>query len=57
MHEYHVNWGIDLTADSPREAAEEALTIQGDRDSVATVFDVIDEQGNVERIDLQEPEA
>ena len=55
MPEYHVTWEIDLTADSPREAAEQALAIQRDPNSTATVFDVVDEDGNAERVDLEEP--
>ena len=39
-HEYKVNWTIDITANSPREAAQEARRIQLDPDSTATVFDV-----------------
>ncbi len=39
-HTYHVHWEIDLVADSPREAAERALAIQRDPESIATVFDV-----------------
>lgn len=38
--EYRVTWEIDVTANSPREAAEQALTIQRDPDSTATVFEV-----------------
>ena len=62
MPEYHVEWAIELDADSPREAAQEALTIQRDPDSIAVVFDVIEfdviEFGNGEsvRIDLLEEE-
>jgi hypothetical protein len=56
MPEYRVTWEIELDADSPREAAAKALAIQRDPDSVATVFDVIDETGNRERIDLDKTE-
>ena len=49
MPEYHVRWEIELNAGSPREAAEKALAIQRDPDSV---FDVTEETGIVERIDL-----
>ncbi len=54
MFEYLVTWEIDLFADSPREAAEQALAIQRDPDSVATVFDVTDETGHIEHIDLED---
>lgn len=38
---YLVAWYIDIEADSPKEAAEEALRIQRDPSSIATVFDVM----------------
>lgn len=37
---YLVTWEIDIEADSPREAAEKALRIQRDPESIATVFAV-----------------
>ncbi len=37
---YRVVWEIDIEADTPLAAAEEALRIQRDRDSIATVFRV-----------------
>lgn len=49
-----VIWEIDLDADSPREAAEKALAIQRDTESIATVFDVVNENGSRSRIDLGE---
>jgi hypothetical protein len=54
MPDYHVNWEIELNADSPREAATKALAIQRDPDSIATVFDVTDESGHTERIDVDQ---
>lgn len=51
--EYQVIWEIDLAADSPVEAAREALRIQRDPASLATVFDVIDPDGRRVRIDLE----
>lgn len=39
---YVVSWHIDVEADSPEEAAREALRIQRDADSIATVFEVVD---------------
>src|SRR5436309_15439726 len=54
MPEYRITWEIDLWADSPREAAEQALTIHRNPESIATVFDVTDETGHTERIDLDE---
>lgn len=44
---YKVVWEIDIDAKSPMEAAKEALRIQRDRDSIATVFVV-----NGQEIDL-----
>lgn len=41
MREYMVHWSIELTADSPEEAARQALEIQRDPDSLATVFHVM----------------
>jgi hypothetical protein len=49
---YRVSWEIDVHADSPREAAQRALEIQGRRDSIATVFQVVGSDGTVHTIDL-----
>jgi hypothetical protein len=52
---YHVVWEIDIYAQSHLEAAKEALAIQQDRNSTATVFDVT--EGNSDktiRVDLAE---
>ena len=38
MSEYRVSWVIEITAHSPREAAEEALQIMRDPESQATHF-------------------
>ena len=54
---YHVTWEIDIGAASPKEAAEKALAIQHDPDSLATVFDVADEAGDITRIDLDDPDT
>ena len=40
MATYRVTWEIDLEANSPREAAEQAQEIQRDPNSIATVFAV-----------------
>jgi hypothetical protein len=37
---YKVTWEIDLPAESPREAAEKALAIQRNPESIATIFEV-----------------
>lgn len=52
MPEYYVEWSINITADSPTEAAERALQIQRDPTSTATVFDVFDADGEMYRTDL-----
>ena len=40
MPEYRVKWEIDVEAETPQDAAREALQIQRDTESVATVFEV-----------------
>jgi hypothetical protein len=50
MH-YRVMWEIDVDANSPAEAAREALRIQRDTESWATVFTVNGPDG-VTTIDL-----
>jgi len=55
MPEYRVIWEIDIDAESPREAAQEALRVQRDRFSDAVVFVVEnDEEGTIDQIDLLE---
>ena len=54
MQTFHLVWEIDIDANSPREAAEKALAIQKCPDSIATVFQVIDERGESVRVDLLE---
>lgn len=44
--EYVVAWAINITADSPEEAAQKALLIQRDSDSTAVVFDVFNTPAN-----------
>ncbi len=44
MTMYAVSWEIDIEADSPMEAAQKALEIQRDPESIATVFLVSDEE-------------
>lgn len=53
---YSVNWKIDIEAESPVEAARQALEIHRDINSTATVFDVYDEHGNYTCVDLLEIE-
>jgi len=54
---YRVRWEIDVEAGSPQEAAEEALGIQRDPDSIAVVFDLTDEQGRRVIVDLMKQEC
>ena len=40
MPQYHVIWEIDLDAESPEDAALQALSIHRDPQSIATMFSV-----------------
>lgn len=52
---YRVMWDINVEADSPLEAAEEAQRIQRDPDSLATTFMVYDDKGKpIDSFDLLE---
>jgi len=42
MPEFHVNWEIEVEADSPREAAEEAQRLMRDVEAMVGVFIVTD---------------
>ena len=53
---YRVVWEIDIEANSPEEAARQALEIQRDPGSTAHVFDTWDEGGNHKPVDLSENE-
>lgn len=59
MKTYRVEWAIDVEAKDARQAALIALSIQRDHESIATVFDVIEFDGNGEgiQIDLGEVAA
>lgn len=54
---YLVRWEIDVEADTPADAAQRALQIQRNPQSIATVFDVFDQEGHITRIDLEEGDA
>lgn len=54
MPQFKLEWTIDIDADTPREAAEKALEIQRRAGSSAVVFNVIDENGEQGRVDLDE---
>lgn len=49
---YRVRWEIDVYADSPRHAAQQAIDVQRRSDSTATVFEVTGPDGVSETIDL-----
>lgn len=58
MSEYHVTWTIDIfEASTPMEAAQQALDIQRNPESVATIFTVTDENGVTVEIDLTPEES
>ena len=52
MPEYKVTWTIDIVAENAVEAARKAKEIQLDPENLAVVFDVTDERGDVETVDL-----
>jgi hypothetical protein len=56
MKRYLVEWSIDLYAETPEEAARQALAIHRDPESIATVFKVIehDAGGDAVTVDLSE---
>ena len=58
MKEFLVRWEIEISAETPEDAAREALRAQRDPDSLATVFEVQerdeDGYGDPIRIDVEE---
>lgn len=54
METYRVRWEIDIEANTPQQAAQEALVIQRDPNSNATVFDVEDSRGVSIEIDTMQ---
>lgn len=57
MANFFVVWEIKLHAGTPLEAAQEALKIQRDPESLAVMFNVISEDGShhfVDLLDLEE---
>lgn len=57
MPSYKVTWEIDIQADSPQEAAEDALRIQRNEDSEAVAFVVVQAATGEEfHVDLLERE-
>jgi hypothetical protein len=53
VKDFAVTWEIDVQADSPLEAARIAWNTMRARGSIANVFTVCDDEGNIDRIDLQ----
>lgn len=51
MH-FVVKWEIDIWADSPKEAAEQAREIMHDKDSIANYFTVTGDDDSVNHFDL-----
>lgn len=51
---YEVRWVMQVTAETAKQAAEQALEIQRDPDSIATVFEVISASGFITDVDLAE---
>ena len=49
---YRVIYVIDVGADSPLDAAQKTERIMTDPDSIAPVFEVVDQGGKVTKIDL-----
>ena len=54
---FHVMWEIDLYAETPQEAAEQAWELMRALDSTACVFEVFDEGGCGTQVDLMEEES
>lgn len=52
--EYTLTWNIQVEADSPAEAAEEALVIMRDPTSIATIFRVDGPDGKTGVVDVEE---
>jgi hypothetical protein len=56
MNGYRVTWEMDFEADTPEEAATQALAVHRDPESTATVFDVWPDDGrDVVRVDVLYP--
>ncbi len=54
MPRYLVQWEIDVDEPDPIAAARAAWGHMRTPESIANVFDVVDEFGNITRVDLQE---
>jgi len=56
-NEYIVTWSMVIWADDPVDAAKQALGIQRDPQSIATVFRVMGDDGTDTVVDLEEHDA
>jgi hypothetical protein len=57
MREFLVTWAIDLEAEDAMDAAAQALDMQRDPDSIANVFEVVDQAtGETVKVDFM-PDA
>ena len=54
MPDYTIEWRIELAAETPVDAARQALEIMRDPASTSTVFTVLDDEGETHEIDLEE---
>lgn len=54
MKDFVVEWQIDIVAATPEAAARKAWAAMRRRGSIANSFDVIDQDGEVHKIDLME---
>lgn len=50
----YVKWDMDIDADTTLEAAEKARDAQVRNGTIATIFEVTDDEGNVTSVDLSE---
>ena len=54
MTDYLVRWEIDMSGDTPIEAARSALLVMQDKGSFALHFTVVSEDGIVHQVDLDD---
>jgi hypothetical protein len=54
IQEYLAIWKMDISADSPEQAARLARAYQRDPKAIVGVFEVYDQEGGAHRVDLDE---
>ena len=54
---FHVVWEIDVHAETPREAAQQAFEHMQEPFTTANYFEVFDQDGNKTSVDLEEAEG